>query len=132
MSDPTPDEFLGLSSMERIDMLNIKHEQAMEIKKAELASQERRAKVSLKQARTTMWRSVIIGFFVCVVCLGLAAGFVYIVTRPSTPGDYRKSDAYREQRCYDTGGVWLDSDILSGGHSYCVYPGKPAKDQVPK
>ena len=120
--------------IERMDRLQMEHDHRKELEQLKADRDVKVAREKRKAERSDMWKSIGIAFVIGLVVLGVVAGTIYGTTRPESPGSYKTSEAYREDQCVANHGVWVNKDLLADtvdGHSLCLYPGRPAAEQVP-
>lgn len=130
MTKDTDDEFaeLPLTHIERMDVIDRQHAQAMELKAMEEEGLTKRAELSRSETRWESLKEVAITLVVAVavVTVLLGIGFwVYTANKPS-PGELNRDqiEQQREEACYDRGGGWIGADQAVGMNGICVMPGR--------
>jgi preprotein translocase subunit Sss1 len=130
MTKDTDDEFaeLPLTHIERMDVLNHQHAQAMELKEREEEGLTARARLKRSEVRWNASKEVATFLIVAVAVVLILGGigyWIFTATRP-TEGEmnHDQVEQVREEACYDRGGGWIGENQAVGDNGICVMPGR--------
>lgn len=116
---------LPMTHIERMDLEQLRHQQNKELAQIQADRDIKVAKEERKADRSEMW--MVIGIATAIAAVLITCAYAWwIDEEPVTQESYKTSEAYREERCVESGGGWIPKDMLVdyADQGLCVYPGK--------
>lgn len=113
--------------LEKMDRLEMEHNQRLEVESLKQSEQTKRVKYELRKARQDTWQVVAMTMGVAAVILAIIAAIYFHTSGPDSGPSDKQIEQQRETACIQGGGGWVPKGLLDqSAQGMCVFPGQRA------